>query len=117
MFVSYLWEQEETKENATGSTIPQDAEDMQSVCSTVSTQAVWQFVNDKGEWENHLNGHQIQIETAYQKDPSGIVTFEHFPFTYILDFNVNVQTNLDHPDMKSRNVRRIHLGSGAAENV
>lgn len=102
---------EEAKENEKGSTA-QPEDDMHSVSSIVSVEVIWQFVNDNGEWENYLNGHQIQIEQSYKHDSAGIVTIQHFPWTYAIDFNVNVQTNLDHEDLKSRKVRRIHLGNG-----
>lgn len=105
--------EDEAKEKAGISTTARPSDDdAKSVSSAVSVQAVWQFLNDDEEWENYLNGHQIQIEQAFQKDPAGIVTIDHFPWTYAIDFNVDLQTNLDHPDSKTRKIRRIFLGSG-----
>ncbi|CAB9529862.1 polymerase 11 [Seminavis robusta] len=86
-----------------------DGGDNDDSSSVVSGQAIWQFEDDKNQWINYLEAHQIQIEQAYQHDPDGITTIEHFPWTYIIDFTVNTQTNLDHPDKTSRKVRRIKM--------
>lgn len=77
--------------------------------SEVSAKGIWQYQDDKGKWINYLNGHQIQLETAYQQDKSGVTTIETFPWTYAVDFSVNLQTNLDHPERRTRAIRRIHI--------
>lgn len=84
----------------------QPEDDMNSVSSV---QGIWQFEDDKNDWGNYQEAHQVQIEEAYQRDPNGFTTIEHFPWTYVIDFGINTQTNLDHPDKTTRKVRRIHM--------
>lgn len=105
-------EAEEVVDNATGDTTTNPEDDLQSVASSVaSVQAVWQYLNDSDQWENYLDGHQNKIEQAYRQDATGVVTIELFPWTYAIDFTVNLQTNLDHPNKNTRQVRRIRLNS------
>jgi hypothetical protein len=84
----------------------QPEEDTNSVSSV---HGIWQFEDDKNEWVDYQGAHQVQIEKAHRQDPNGFTTIEHFPWTYVIDFGINTQTNLDHPDEKTRKVRRIHM--------
>ena len=73
-------------------------------------QAIWQFEDDdKNGWVSYQAGHQMQIEQAYQLDPNGFTTIEHFPWTYMIDFGINMQMNLDHPNRTTRKIRRISM--------
>jgi lipopolysaccharide export LptBFGC system permease protein LptF len=85
-------------------------EDDRSDSSEVYAKGIWQFQDDNDKWVNYLNGHQIQLESAYQQDKNGVTTIETFPWTYAVDFSVNLQTNLDHPERRTRKIRRIHIG-------
>jgi WWE domain len=91
-------------ESAATTTQPED--DGNSVSSVL---VIWQFEDDKHDWVNYQEAHQVQIEQAYLRDPNGFTTIDHFPWTYVIDFGINTQTNLDHPDKTTRKVRRIHM--------
>jgi len=81
-----------------------------SLHSVPCSKAVWEFEEDGGNgWVQYQSAHQIQLEQAYQRDPVGVTTIKHFPWTYAVDMSVNLQTNLDHPSRKCRKIRRIDL--------
>ena len=89
------------------------AEDDISVTSHRSEcNALWEFEEGDSGWVQYQSAHQIQLEEAYQRDPEGVTTIEHFPWTYAVDMSVNLQTNLDHPDKTSRRIRRVTLQLG-----
>ena len=81
-----------------------------SVCN-----ALWEFEEGDNGWVQYQSAHQLQLEQAYQRDPEGVTTIEHFPWTYAVDLSVNLQTNLDHPDKTSRKIRRIKLNNSNEE--
>lgn len=86
-----------------------DADDASVTSSGIAANAVWEFQEGDSGWVQYQSAHQLQIEQAYQRDPGGVTTIEHFPWTYAVDLSVNLQTNLDHPDKTSRKIRRIIL--------
>ncbi|TMS03024.1 Poly [ADP-ribose] polymerase 11 [Larimichthys crocea] len=92
--------------------VSQAAAAMQNI--SLGSKPQWQFEGDSGAWHifKHRSGTRTEcsvtseaIETTYQQNPSGSMTFKVNRHSYKLDFGAMTQTN--QKTTRSRKIRRV----------
>lgn len=73
----------------------------------------WQFKTDTGAWANYSPAASKEVEKAYASwrvNPHVDVRAVHSgAWQYMVDFNLNRQQNIQHPEHKTRDIRRVSL--------
>lgn len=77
-------------------------------------QVVWEFMDDAGTWTRYSHGHNAAIERRYQaqlvdQDDCPIERIKTNFWTYEVDVNEMIQTNIDHGDHRQRQIRRVEV--------
>ena len=86
-----------------------DAADVELGVPLISAEqpVMWMWEADNGDWVRYNEGAESEIEDAFQRDPHAQIRIEILPWTYEINLRENTQTNLDHPNNRTRNICRI----------